>query len=103
MALDEQRKLLSIRLRYARTQLQLTQADFAEQCGISIPTYKRFELGSCDSLAVLLKIMAMFNRTYALDLVFPGEMNAPSRPHTLMATYDQLQKKRKNSSETPDK
>ena len=97
LPLDEQRQLLSARLRFARTQLDLTQAEFAAQCGISVPTYKRFELGTCDSLGVLLKIVAMFNRTYALDLLFPGEAANLPQPRTLLGAYDRLQKSRKTT------
>ncbi len=95
LSVEGQRQLLSTRLRYARTQLKLTQAEFASQCGVSVPTYKRFELGTCDSLEVLLRVITIFNRTSALDLIFPAEVTSSVRPRTLLATFDRLQKKRK--------
>lgn len=69
--LDVLRSLLSDRLRHERGQLGLTQDQFAVRCGIAIRTYKRFELGECDSLDVFLKIVIAFERTRALDLLFP--------------------------------
>jgi transcriptional regulator with XRE-family HTH domain len=95
LSTDEQRQLLSTRLRLARTQLKLTQGQFAAECGISIATYKRFELGTCDSLKVLLKIVGVFNRTTALDLLFPAEPTVPPQPRNLLAVLDQLNEKRR--------
>ena len=69
--LDVLRALLSDRLRHERGRLGLTQDQFANQCGIAVRTYKRFELGKCDSLDVFLKIVIVFERTRALDLLFP--------------------------------
>jgi len=41
------------------------------ECGVSERTYKRFELGECDSLEVFLLVVIGFKRTAALDLLFP--------------------------------
>ncbi len=95
------RARLSDRLRHERNQLGLTQKQFADQCGIATRTYKRFELGQCDSLEVFLKIVMWFERTRALDLLFPPKpvQVMPRSPLGALAKLDQrrLEKKKRAS------
>jgi transcriptional regulator with XRE-family HTH domain len=94
------RALMSDRLRHERGQLGLTQQEFANRCGIPTRTYKRFELGECDSLDVFLKIVVAFERTRALDLLFPPKpaQVTPRSPLGALAKLEQrrLEKERSN-------
>lgn len=62
---------ISDRVRLERRRLKLSQRKFAEQCGIPLRTYKRFEQGQCDSLEAFLRIVSAFERTVAIELLFP--------------------------------
>lgn len=59
------------RVRFERKRLQLSQSEFAMRCNIPLRTYKRFELGQCDSLLVFIRIVVEFERTTAFELLFP--------------------------------
>ena len=67
----EVRVRISDRVRLERRRLKLSQVQFAAQCGIPLRTYKRFEQGRCDSLEAFLRIVAAFERTVAIELLFP--------------------------------
>lgn len=70
---DEIKNKLADRVRFERQRLGLSQADFAERCGVALRTYKRFELKGCDSLTIFLRIVAGFDRTAGLETLFPAE------------------------------
>lgn len=59
------------RVRAERKRLGLSQAEFSERCGVALRTYKRFELNECDSLIAFIRIVAVFERVIALELLFP--------------------------------
>lgn len=63
--------LLIDRVRSERRKLNLSQAKFAKKCGIPLRTYKRFELGQSNSLESFMRIVIVFERVVALDLLFP--------------------------------
>lgn len=67
----EIRLLIADRVRLERCRLKFSQAIFAERCGVPLRTYKRFELGECDSLLVMISVVKEFDRVVALDLLFP--------------------------------
>lgn len=67
----ELRSLIADRVRLERRRLKLSQLKFAEQCQIPLRTYKRFEQGQCDSLEAFLRIVSVFERTVAIELLFP--------------------------------
>jgi transcriptional regulator with XRE-family HTH domain len=71
LSVPELRLRMSDRVRLERRRLKLSQSKFAEQCQIPLRTYKRFEQGRCDSLEVFLRIVTAFERTVALELLFP--------------------------------
>ncbi|MES2040386.1 MAG: helix-turn-helix transcriptional regulator [Pseudomonadota bacterium] len=80
------------RIRLERRRQNLTQSAFAEACQIPLRTYKRFELGKCDSLEVFIRIIIQFDRISALELLFPPkEVEVNSRSPA--ATLDRLLKK----------
>lgn len=71
----ELRLRLADRVRLERRRAGLTQKAFAEQCGIPLRTFKRFELGECDSLEAFLRIVVAFERAVALELLFPPKVS----------------------------
>lgn len=73
LACGEVLQLISDRVRFERGRLGYSQADFAIWCGIPLRTYKRFELGECDSLSVLIRIAQGFRRAPGLDMLFPPQ------------------------------
>jgi transcriptional regulator with XRE-family HTH domain len=66
-------RLLRDRVRFERKRLGYTQADFALRCSIPLRTYKRFELGGCDSVEVLIRIVQGFGRAPGFDTLFPPQ------------------------------
>ncbi len=78
-------KQISDRVRLERRKLKLTQKEFASLCGIPLRTFKRFELGECDSLEAFIRIIMVFDRVAALELLFPARMvSVDSRIPTAM-------------------
>lgn len=81
--------MIFTRIRHERRRLNLSQTEFAEVCGVPLRTYKRFELGKCDSLDVLIRVIIEFERVAALELMFPpGKTEAKSRKP--LAVLDRL-------------
>ena len=80
---------LADRVRVERRKLSLSQREFAERCDIPLRTYKRFELGQCDSLNVFVKIIGTFDRLVALELLFPPKP-IEHEPRTATALLDRL-------------
>ena len=66
-------KLLRVRIRLERRRLGLSQAKFANMCGIPLRTYKRLELGGCDSIEVLVKVAQGFGRGAGFNMLFPPQ------------------------------
>jgi len=66
-------KLLRLRIRLERRRLGLSQAKFASLCGIPLRTYKRLELGGCDSIEALVKVAQGFGRGAGLNMLFPPQ------------------------------
>lgn len=86
------RRQVSDRIRFERVQIGLSQTRFAEQCGIPLRTYKRFELGYCDSFDVFIKIVMAFGRVRAFELFFVGNAQDLTL-RTPLATLDRLMEK----------
>ncbi|MFC0351864.1 helix-turn-helix domain-containing protein [Undibacterium danionis] len=70
-------KLISDRVRLERRRLGLTQVVFAAQCGIPLRTYKRLELGECDSLAALIRVSQFLGRAPGFSSLFPELLPPP--------------------------
>ena len=66
--------LVRNRVRMERRKLGHTQAEFAQLCGVPLRTFKRFELGGCDSIDVLIRITQCFGRGAGFDSLFPAEL-----------------------------
>lgn len=78
LSTTELRLRIADRVRLERRRLKLSQVKFAEKCSIPLRTYKRFEQGRCDSLEAFLRIVAAFERTVAIELLFPPKpISAP--------------------------
>ena len=86
------------RVRAERRKLGLSQLAFAAKCGVPLRTYKRFELDKCDSLDVLIKIIAASGRTKGLELLFfPIDQVVELRTPT--AALDRLKRNLSNRDE----
>ena len=81
------------RVRLERRKLRLSQRKFADQCRIPLRTYKRFEQGSCDSLEAFLRIVCVFERIAALELLFPPKAFAIAENRSPTAALDRLLKR----------
>ena len=81
--------LVCTRLRAERTKLRLSQREFAEKAKVPLRTYKRFELGECDSLDVFIRICQAFGRAPGFETLFPpAQLDA--RPRGLDAAVENL-------------
>jgi transcriptional regulator with XRE-family HTH domain len=89
----EHRSLLSDLVRRERKQRGFTQTEFAKALEVPLRTYKRFELGDGDSLEIFLRIVILFERTTALDLVFPNPA-AAVKQRTPLAALARLELKK---------
>lgn len=76
------RMLVGDRVRLERRRKGLTQKKFAEVCGITLRTYKRFENGECDSFDAFLAIVIAFQRVVAIELLFPSKDAVELKPRT---------------------
>ena len=81
--------LLCTRLRAERKKLQLSQQEFAEKAGVPLRTYKRFELGECDSLDVFIRISQAFGRAPGFETLFPPPQ-LEVKPRGLEAAIENL-------------
>lgn len=70
-------KLISDRVRLERRRLGLTQVVFAAQCCIPLRTYKRLELGECDSLGALIRVSQFLGRAPGFSSLFPELLPPP--------------------------
>ena len=59
------------RIRQYRVSMNITQADFAKKCGISLKTIARIENGDDLKLSNLIKILNEFNIAENLDILIP--------------------------------
>jgi transcriptional regulator with XRE-family HTH domain len=66
--------LLRDRVRFERKKLGYTQAQFAEECGIPLRTFKRFELGGAGSIDILIRVAQAFGRGAGFDMLFPAQL-----------------------------
>lgn len=62
---------IALRIRRERTLLGASQADFAKAAGIPLRTYKRFEATGHASLENFVRVISVFERVSALELLFP--------------------------------
>lgn len=100
MSSDEVVNLLCTRLRAERKKLQFSQQEFAEKAGVPLRTYKRFELGECDSLDVFVRISQAFGRAPGFETLFPPSQ-LEVKPRGLEAAIANLMRgveMRKNNS-----
>jgi transcriptional regulator with XRE-family HTH domain len=82
-------ELLYTRLRAERAKLHLSQREFAEKAGVPLRTYKRFELGECDSLDVFIRISQAFGRAPGFETLFPPAQ-LDVKPRGLEAAVESL-------------
>lgn len=87
---EQLRKRITDRVRAERYNWRLSQKEFAERAGIALRTFKRFELGACDSLEVFLRIVVVFERANALELLFPPKPSTTTNPHSPVAALERF-------------
>lgn len=69
--------LLANRVRRARLAGEESQAEFADRAGVSLRTYKRFELDGKATLLNFIQILRALGRTQYLTLIFPAPLPLP--------------------------
>lgn len=77
LCVQDVQRLISDRVRLERRRLGLTQAVFAARCGIALRTYKRLELGECDSIGALIRVSQFLGRASGFSSLFPELLPAP--------------------------
>lgn len=96
---SELRLAIANRVRVERRKQDKSQREFAEHCTIPLRTYKRFELGKCDSLDVFIRIVMAFDRITAIDLLFPTEVRETELRDPL-AIVKRMEHRRKQNQES---
>lgn len=103
LSVSELRYRIADRIRLERRRLKLSQVKFAEQCQISLRTYKRFERGQCDSLEAFLRIVTVFERTVAIELLFPPKPIPVNNAKSATAALERLITRAQGKSASSDK
>ena len=85
-------KLLADRIRAERRRLNLNQKQFSLRCGIPLRTYKRLELGECDSMSAFIRVFQGFERAAALEMLFPP-MQLERGPRGLQKSMESIRQK----------
>lgn len=70
----------------------MSQPQFAAHCGIPLRTFKRFELGGCDSVGVLIQIAQGFGRGSGFDMLFPPQA-LPLKSRGIEAALESIRSK----------
>jgi transcriptional regulator with XRE-family HTH domain len=98
MADDAVLEELGRRLERRRLDLQLTQANLAEQAGVSKRTVERIEAGAAAQTLSLIRILRVLDLLQGLDQLIP---KTGPRPMELLK-LKKKERKRASSSRTPD-
>ncbi len=64
-------KELGARTKQHRIDLNMTQEDFAERCGLSVSTLVRIEMGTDAKMSNYIKILSALNISENIDLLLP--------------------------------
>ncbi|WP_176079485.1 helix-turn-helix domain-containing protein [Paraburkholderia tropica] len=83
-------KYLAMRVRVERTRNGYSQAGFAEKAGISLRTYKRFELNGVGSIETLTRILIAMEHARGFFTLFPHPR--PANQATLVERIDAMSK-----------
>lgn len=84
-------RMLAAKVRKARLAIGETQAEFAERAGVSLRTYKRFELTGKATLLNFTQVLRALGLTRHLVLLFPSAL--PPRPPTVQDKIEALKGK----------
>lgn len=99
---QEEINRMAFRIRAERKLHRLSQEELASKAGVPIRTYKRFEGGECDSLAVMLQIARAFEeltgpgRILTLERMFPGGVKETAPGTALGKALQKLEQTRVN-------
>ncbi len=64
-------KELGVRTKQHRIDLNMTQEDFAERCGLSVSTLVRIEMGTDAKMSNYIKVLSALNLSENIDLLLP--------------------------------
>ena len=76
--IDEVCHYLAMRVRRYRQEQQLSQAEFAQEAGIPLRTYKRFESHGKATLETFVEVLRAMDRTQYVFTLFPSPVPRPS-------------------------
>jgi transcriptional regulator with XRE-family HTH domain len=99
MADDAVLEELGRRLERRRLDLQLTQANLAEQAGVSKRTVERLEAGAATQTLSLIRILRVLDLLHSLDQIIP---KTGPRPMDLLK-LKKKERKRASSRRTADR
>lgn len=90
--------LLRDRVRFERRRQKLSQAAFAEKCGIPLRTFKRYESTGTGSIELLVRIAQGFGRAPGFDSIFPAQPLLPKQTgvHAALARLEQKIEQRRS-------
>jgi transcriptional regulator with XRE-family HTH domain len=77
---------LAMRVRKHRQETGQTQAEFAENAGIPLRTYKRFETNGKANLETFVAVLRSMDRTHYVFMLFPS----PSKPTSFATREERL-------------
>ncbi|HEY2464226.1 MAG TPA: helix-turn-helix transcriptional regulator [Steroidobacteraceae bacterium] len=87
------------RLERRRINMELTQAQLAEEAGISKRTVERIEAGRSTDFVMLLRVLRVLNLLEALDQLLPDQ---PQSPLMLLKGRGRTRKRVGHSRQRPD-
>ena len=92
---------LGRRLAQRRLELALTQADLAEQAGISKRTVERVEAGATTQLSTLIRILRVLELLHGMDVLIPDSGPRPMDLLRLKGKQRQRAARKKTAHDEP--
>lgn len=86
--------VMGIRLKTERLRLRIKQTDMAQQCGVSLRTYKRFESTGKVRTETFVAVLRHLNKLKLLGALLPEPSLPPQK--TLRQTFERLRKRVKD-------
>lgn len=83
--------VVGIRLKTERLRLGIKQTDMAQQCGVSLRTYKRFESTGKVGTETFVAVLRHLNKLKLLGVLLPEPSLPPQK--TLRQTFERVRKR----------
>lgn len=93
-------KELGNRIKQHRISMNMTQAELAEKCGISMSTEVRIENGDDSKLSNYIKIISVLGLVENFDLLIPEEQPDYKAMYEERPTKKRVSRSRKNTDKT---